>query len=840
MTAMPIVLMTEEEVAGYGHSSDAGFGALRTERGLLPLAAMDVEARVAGVVASIEIAQTFVNTIGSAIEATYIFPLPDRAAVHRFRMEVAGRVIEGVVDERGAAREQYEEAIAAGHRAAITEQERPGVFTLRVGNLMPGESATVRLSLVGPLPVDDGEVTFQFPLVVAPRYMPGAGLGGNQAGLGIAEDTNLVPDASRISPPVLLPGCPNPVRLGIRVSLADHHVRDVASSLHAVTTTLKDAQVVEIQPGERLDRDFILRWRVDGGELRSSLVCNDDADGKGGTFMMTLVPPSTLALSQKPRDVVFVIDRSGSMQGWKMLAARRATARMIDTLTSKDRFHVITFDNAIEVLPDVRMAYATDRMRYRAVEELGKVEARGGTELAQPLALAVKTLAGGHDDRERVIVLVTDGQVGNEDHILRELAPSLRGIRMFTLGIDQADNAAFLRRLAGAGGGLCELVESEDRLDSVMAKVHRRIGTPVATELSLAARGLDLQTKTLTPAKLPDVYAGAPVVVLGRYKGVAPRDAQIEVSGTTFGDPLELAIARQAAQPGDWLGASWARWYIRDLEDKYAIGARELEGEIARVSKQWGVLSRFTAFLAVDRSEVVNKGGNLVQAVQPVEEPAGWEMRNQTRTGAMKGWATASPPMQPMAGIAAPVAQAAPSGASAMGGRSDHGVRPPRPMESSPMPPMPGSFAPPPAPPKQPAPRLQKAKELTRGAAPIMPPELERERGITRQEEAADASAYLAKLAQLARDLETQAKAGANAGALRLLRQRLTEWVEDLRSVGGFDGLANAVAEQVNKLTAALSSSDVAGEVTAIATELARLAAGGTPPRSKGRVDFWR
>src|SRR5262245_60963309 len=184
----PLALMTEEEVASFGRIDDAGFGALATERGLLPLTAMDVDARVSGVVASLEVAQTFVNTTGTALEATYIFPLPDRAAVNRFRMEVAGRVIDGVIDERGQAREQYEQAIAAGHRAAITEEERPGVFTLRVGNLMPGDSAIVRLSLVGPLPVDDGEVSFRFPLVVAPRYIPGSALGGDQAGLGRALD----------------------------------------------------------------------------------------------------------------------------------------------------------------------------------------------------------------------------------------------------------------------------------------------------------------------------------------------------------------------------------------------------------------------------------------------------------------------------------------------------------------------------------------------------------------------------------------------------------------------------------------------------------------------------
>ena len=182
MTALPMALMSDDEIAGYGRNPDAGFGALRTERGPLPLVAMEVDARVAGVVATIELAQSFVNTTGAAIEATYIFPLPDRAAVHRFQMVVGGRVIDGAIDERGAARERYDEAIAAGHRAAITEEERPGVFTLRVGNLMPADVAVIRLTLVGPLPIDDGEVTFRFPLVVAQRYIPGGELGGDQAG----------------------------------------------------------------------------------------------------------------------------------------------------------------------------------------------------------------------------------------------------------------------------------------------------------------------------------------------------------------------------------------------------------------------------------------------------------------------------------------------------------------------------------------------------------------------------------------------------------------------------------------------------------------------------------
>ncbi|MDB4960234.1 MAG: uncharacterized protein JWP01_233 [Myxococcales bacterium] len=830
MTAMPMApidvkVMSEDEVAMLGTSSEAGFGALETERGLLPLIALDVEARVVGVVASIEIAQTFVNTTGTAIEATYIFPLPDRAAVHRFRMEVGGRVIEGVVDERGAAREQYDEAIAAGHRAAITEEERAGVFTLRVGNLMPGESATVRLSLIGPLPVDDGEVTFRFPLVVAPRYIPGRGLGGDQAGLGVAADTDVVPDASRISPQVSLPGCPNPVRLGLRVAIEDHHVRDVASSLHAITTTRRDAQVIELHPGNRLDRDFILRWRVAGGELRSSLVCADDADGAAGTFLLTLVPPSTTALAAKPRDVVFVIDRSGSMEGWKMVAARRAAARMIDTLTSRDRFCAIAFDNIVELLPASTLVDATDRNRFRAVELLAAIDSRGGTELAEPLKRAAHLLAGGTADRERVIVLVTDGQVGNEDHILRELVPNLRNVKMFTLGIDQAVNAAFLKRLAAAGGGLCELVESEDRLDAVMAKVHRRIGTPIATELALRASQLELEPGSTTPHKLPDVYAGAPVTIFGRYRGAAPAGAMFAVTGTSLGDPMQITVARAGeSAPAPWLAASWARAEIRDLEDQYAVAAQPgLEERIVAVSKRFGVLSRFTAFLAVDRSEIVNKGGRLQQIAQPVESPAGWAdlaKRKKLRGGSV---VPAAMPMMPMP-MSQPVirpAVAPPGGppkiyaqAAPMGAATGAPLPPPPPSRASALA---GAVTG----------LLRSRREDASGGLDLGPPD--------------SGGAYVANLATLACELEAQARGGAEPAAIRVVRQRLTEWIEDVRSVGGLAELATAVEDLLKRLSLALASGGVdLAAVAAIAVELAALAAGGSPPPAKSRVAFWK
>lgn len=842
MTALPMVLMSDEEVAGYGRGGEAGFGALQTERGLLPLVAMQVEARVNGVMAATTVAQTFVNTTGAAIEATYIFPLPDRAAVHEFVMEVNGRRVDGVVEERAAAREQYDEAIAAGHRAAITEEERAGVFTLRVGNLMPGETAVVRLSLVGPLPIDDGEVTFRFPLVAAPRYMPGTALGGEQAGLGAALDTDLVPDASRISPPVRLPGCPNPVRLALSVALEDHDVRDVASSLHAVTASKRDALLVEVQPGEKLDRDFILRWHVDGAKLRSSLVVADDPDGKGGTFLLTLVPPSTTAVAQKPRDVVFVIDRSGSMGGWKMVAARRAAARMIDTLTSRDRFCAIAFDDSVDPMPEAGLVDATDRNRYRAVEQLAKVESRGGTEMAEPLRRAAALLAGGHDDRERVIVLVTDGQVGNEDHILKEFAPNLHSVRMFTLGIDQAVNAAFLKRLASAGGGLCELVESEDRLDAVMAKVHRRIGTPIATELALRPAGLDIDLAQLAPKKLPDVYAGAPVAILGRYKGSAGDKASIEIEGTSVGEPLRVNVVRDAqAAPARALGASWARARIRDLEDLYAVGQRGgVEHEIVGVSKRFSVLSRFTAFLAIDRSQVVNAGGTPRQVVQPVEAPAGWDAAPPApapmtgRASPMR--ARFAAPAEMARKAKAPMANAMPAAMPQAPGAVNQpkadakDMRVPRPMQSAPVPPPPAAAPPVALPPSPPKGGFARAEEKRRASD---------DERLAAPEPKPVSSAYHAKLGVLARELEAQGRLSADPTMLRVIRQRLAEWVEDVRSVGGHDALAAAVERLVQRLSAALAGGGaLAAEATAIASELTKLAAGAQPPKPSRA--FWK
>ena len=383
---------------------------------------------------------------------------------------------------------------------------------------------------------------------------------------------------------------------------------------------------IRVQPGERANRDFVLRLRYGADDVTDSLVLVPDAPGDEGTYLLTVLPPVSSA-PPRPRDVVLVLDRSGSMGGWKMVTARRAAARIVDTFTSADRFAVLTFDDRIDRpagLPE-GLVEGSDKNRYRAVEHLSRVDARGGTEMLAPLRQALGLLQG---DRERgardaILILVADGQVGNEDQLLRELSADLPCARVHAVGIDQAVNAGFLNRLAAVGGGRCELVESEDRLDEVMDAIHRRIGAPLAHSLALRADGLEIVEDSTSPARLPDLFPGAPLVVTGRYRGSATGSFVLHGKTPAGGGWSTAVTGEDRHAPA--VTAQWARANLRDLEDRYAaVPTEELEKRIVDTSLRFGVLCRFTAYVAID-SRVVAEGGAVHRVLQPVEAPAGWD-----------------------------------------------------------------------------------------------------------------------------------------------------------------------------------------------------------------------
>ncbi|BDE12590.1 inter-alpha-trypsin inhibitor domain-containing protein [Mycobacterium sp. 20KCMC460] len=626
----------------------------------LPLKALRVQTAIVGMTATSTVRQRFVNDGDTTIEATYVFPLPARAGVTDFVADLAGRRVVGLLKERGQARADYEQAIVAGQRAAIVEEDRSDVFSVRVGNIGPGEEAAVEMRLTGPLSFEDGEATFRYPLVVAPRYTTGRALPGDQTGAGDAADTDAVPDASRVTPPRLLDSEDRPdLDIALSVDGAGLTVSDLRASLPTVVTEGDGPTVLRVEPGARADRDFVLRFRVDRSALSSSALLVPDPDGAEGTWSVTVLPPAQT--SSAPRDVVVVLDRSGSMHGWKMIAARRAAGRIVDMLDAGDRFCVMAFDDRIDTPAQLSLVEADDRNRFAAASWLGSLESRGGTEMAEPLQRAVQLLGGSGGDRQASVVLVTDGQITGEDQLLRTLAPAVGRTRIYCVGIDRAVNAGFLDRLAQLGTGRSELVESEERLDEAMARLARTIGRPALTGLRVSAEGIQLVDDTVTPSRAPDAFAGVPCVISGRYRAPAGHGAatfRVDADGAPVAT-LEARVAPEAVA----VQTIWARSVVRDLEDDYAAyrADDELAARIVAHSIRFGVLSRFTAFVAIDPEHT--DAGPLTEVIQPVEEPSGWAANvgfaPAGRAYAMDAALMAAPPMD-AAPMAAPAMCSAP------------------------------------------------------------------------------------------------------------------------------------------------------------------------------------
>jgi Ca-activated chloride channel family protein len=646
-------------------------------RARLPLAGVRASARVADRVAEISMEQKFTNPFGEALEAVYIFPLPGGSAVSAFELQVGARVIKGLVKERDEARRTYTEAVQQGKRAALLEQERDDVFTVQVGNLPPGEEVTVRLVTSERLPFfEDGTTELRLPLLVAPRYIPGNPLPQNPVGDGVEWDSDQVPDASRLSPPRLAPGFDPKVALSIEVEIADGALAELASSQHA--TRMANGKIALARQDELLDRDFILRWKLAGDAVQTRLLTTRDGFG-----MLSILPPKREGFLGLARDVVFILDRSGSMSGVKMTSAARACSLLLATLGPRDRFAITAFDNTTEWFSGGNFVNADEAGVAAGDRFLRTIDARGGTELDPAMKETLDLIGKRKDDEGRVpvVVILTDGQVGNESAVFQRIQKEGGDTRIFTVGIDTAVNEAFLKRVSSLGGGTCTCVVPGEALEDALRGIGREIGAPLVVDVTVEG------AEDLAPARVPDLFAGRAATVFFRVK----KGKKITVKGTFADGTSFKAIVKPEDVELPAIGHLWARTRVTDLEDRFRLEPAQqgrIRQEIIALGVLHTLLTRFTSFVVVDESEIVNKGGEVHKVVQPVHMPAQWDMKMEAERcrqgapgGAAMGAACASvapPPPSPMACKPAPAPAKLKKRFGVFGGKDDEEINLPQ------------------------------------------------------------------------------------------------------------------------------------------------------------------
>jgi Ca-activated chloride channel family protein len=596
----------------------------------LPLRKTDVRADVSGFAARVSVVQQYENPFAFPIEAVYVFPLPENSAVDAMRMVIGERIIEAEIKTRDTARRIYEDAKTAGHTAALLEQERPNVFTQSVANIAPGTAIEVEIGYVQTLAYDAGSYEFVFPMVVGPRFMPGAPIGDGGTGGGTAPDTAQVPDASRISPPIVGRGMRTGADIAITLTLdAGLPVVDYATPTHEVEVTEADGSltVTLAKDGEVPNRDFVFRYAVDGPELQAAVMAHKV--GQAGSFAMMLQPPRLdIEALVGRREMIFVVDSSGSMSGEPLAMAKEAVRASLLRLRPVDTFNVITF--AGNTARAFRQPVTADQTRItEALRFLDAAQAGGGTIMSGGVdeALAPTVEPGRH----RYVFFVTDGYIGNETEIMGQASTMVAAIerggqraRVMTLGTGSSVNRFLIDGLAKAGKGTAIVVTTREEPTRAVDSFFATVDHPVLTDISFDWKGLDVTD--LEPAELPDLFASRPLIVHGRYTqgGEASVTVHGKVDGREVSFDVPVTLPAEQQRNGS-LESLWARARVASLEQELWYGPdADTQQAITDLGLDFHIVTAWTSFVAVDRSTVVEGAAKTI--VQPNDAPEGVDM----------------------------------------------------------------------------------------------------------------------------------------------------------------------------------------------------------------------
>ena len=638
-------------VAAWGQPGTvAGLEATRNGRvvGECPLKHTAVKAAISGMVARVDVVQDYQNPFPDKIDAVYLFPLPHDAAVDRMTMTIGARVIEGQVRRREEARALYEAARQTGHVAALLDQGRPNVFTQSVANIMPREQIQIRISYVQTLVFESGSYEFVFPMVVAPRYHPAGST-----------------DAARLSAPIVPEGTRAGHDLSLEVAVdAGVPIGNMASPTHDIDTTWLNAHQATVRLRDENtipNKDFILRYQSASGTIADAVLAHRSA--KGGFFSLILEPPrKTGAADVTPKELIFVLDTSGSMMGFPIEKAREAMQQAIAGLHADDTFNLITFSGDTEILFPVPVPATPDNVAIAQLF-LASRSGYGGTEMMKAIRAALDPTPG--TARVRVVCFMTDGLVGNDLEILAEVRKH-PDARVFAFGIGSSVNRFLLDGMARLGRGEVEYVGLKDDGSAAAHRFEQRVRDPLLTDLEIDWGGIAVTD--VYPRRIPDLFAARPVVVTGRY--TAPLRGPVQLRGKAGGYPItrpvSLDLPAQEAGNGA-LASLWARNRIQDLMSSDCAGVQqgtmspELRQAITATGLEFGIATQFTSFVAVEE-QTITTGGQARTVAVPLNMPEGmsYEGIPQSRQFTVAGGVVGGVPGGVIGGIVGSVPSAAP------------------------------------------------------------------------------------------------------------------------------------------------------------------------------------